>query len=135
MASGLAYIGGVVLLMLAALHGFFAGLAVFGAAVGEVLFLLWLQEMAKQMEFEPAVVHIKRLLLFVAGGSIVVAIFGLLLSDAIEAALGYPPVFSIGGFSFYVGTVLYAAAAIIWRLHIMRALLDEIEALQPSSSL
>jgi hypothetical protein len=135
MASALAYMGAVVFVFLAALHGFFAGVAVFAAALGEVFLLLWLREMASQMEFEAAAVHIKRLLVFVSGGGIVVAIFGLLQPDAIEAALGYPPVISIGAFSFYVCAVLYAGAAVMWRLHIMRALLDEIEAAQPSPSL
>jgi hypothetical protein len=126
-ASGLGYIGGALLLLFATRFGLSAGLAVLSAAMGEVFFLLWMQELGRHLDFEAAMVHVKRLLLFVAVGSAVVALMGMLLSSSIQAAMKFPPVFSIGAFSFYLCAVLYAAAVTMWRLQIMRALLDQIE--------
>jgi hypothetical protein len=135
LGSALGYAGGAVLVLFATRHEFSLGLAVLSAALGEVFFLLWLRELGRHLEFEAAVAHVMRLLLFVAIGSAGVALLALLLSGPIQAALKFPPTFTIGAFSFYLCAVLYLATAMMWRLHITRALLDEIEVSHGGSTL
>jgi hypothetical protein len=134
LGSALGYVGGAVLLLTATVFQLSLGLAVLSAALGEVCFLMWLRALGRQLDFEAAVAHVMRLLLFVAIGSAGVSLLGMLLSSSIQAALSFPPVFSSGAFAYYLIAVLYVTTATIWRLKIMRALMDEIEVLQANSA-
>jgi hypothetical protein len=127
LASAGAYLAAPVFLLLTVFHSLAAALAIFSAGMGEVFLLLWLRELGRQMKFGAVVAHVRRLLLFVAAGSVVLALPALLLSRSIQATLQYPPIFSVGAFVFYLCGVLFAAAATMWRLHNMGAILDEIE--------
>lgn len=134
LGSAVGYVGGAVLLLTATVFQFSVGLSVLSAALGEVCFLMWLQALGRQLDFEAAVAHVMRLLLFVAIGSAGVSVLGMVLSSSIQAALSFPPKFSIGAFAYYLVALLYVATATIWRLKIMRALMDEIDVLQANAA-
>jgi hypothetical protein len=134
LGSALAYVSGGMFLVTATKFAFSLGMSVLSLALGELLFLLWLRELGRQLDFEAAVVHVVRLLLFVAMGGGVVMVLALVLSSSLQEAFAFPPVFTVLAFSFYLIAALYAAAATMWRLRIMQALMEEIETLQAAGT-
>lgn len=134
LASAVGYLSAPVLLLLVVLWAPMIGLAVLSLALGELFFLLWLRELGRQLEYEAAMANVTRLIALVGIGAAIVTLLAVVFASDIQAALRFPPAFSIGAFAFYLSAVLYAAAATVWRLRIMQALMEEIELAKASAA-